>query len=50
MPRGASRKREREYEELKERFEEEGRYPGRDRTHPFLPCPCRFADFRPGMC
>ncbi len=30
MPRGASPKREREYRELKEEFEEEGRYPGRE--------------------
>ncbi len=30
MPRGASPKREREYEELKDRFEEEGRYKGRE--------------------
>ncbi len=30
MPRGASPKREREYEELKHRFEEEHRYPGRE--------------------
>jgi hypothetical protein len=30
MPRGASPEREREYEELKEEFEEEGRYPGRE--------------------
>ena len=30
MPRGASRKREREYEELKEEFKEEGRYEGRE--------------------
>lgn len=30
MPRGASPKREREYEHLKERFEEEGRYKGRE--------------------
>ena len=30
MPRGANPKREREYEELKERFEEEGRYKGRE--------------------
>jgi len=30
MPRGASPEREREYEELKERFEEEGRYKGRE--------------------
>ncbi len=30
MPRGASPKREHEYEELKERFEEEGRYKGRE--------------------
>lgn len=29
MPRGASSKREREYEELKDKFEEEGRYKGR---------------------
>jgi len=29
MPRGASPKREREYEELKERFKKEGRYKGR---------------------
>ncbi len=28
MPRGASPKREKEYEELKERFEDEGRYKG----------------------
>jgi len=30
MPRGASPEREKEYEELKERFEEEGRYKGRE--------------------
>ncbi|HVN20558.1 MAG TPA: hypothetical protein VMU05_17360 [Dongiaceae bacterium] len=30
MPRGASPKREHEYEELKERFEKEGRYKGRE--------------------
>jgi hypothetical protein len=30
MPRGANRKREQEYEELKEEFEREGRYPGRE--------------------
>ncbi len=30
MPRGASPKREREYEELKEEFKEEGRYKGRE--------------------
>jgi len=30
MPRGASRKREREYEELRDRFKEEKRYPGRE--------------------
>lgn len=30
MPRGANAKREREYEELKERFHEEGRYKGRE--------------------
>jgi hypothetical protein len=30
MPRGASPKREREYEDLKARFEEEGRYKGRE--------------------
>ncbi len=30
MPRGASPEREREYETLKERFEEEGRYEGRE--------------------
>lgn len=30
MPRGASPKREREYDELKERFKEEGRYKGRE--------------------
>ncbi|BCM94199.1 hypothetical protein IAD21_06102 [Abditibacteriota bacterium] len=30
MPRGASPKREREYEELKEKFEDEGRYKGRE--------------------
>jgi hypothetical protein len=30
MPRGASAKREREYEELKDRMEEEGRYKGRE--------------------
>lgn len=30
MPRGASAKREREYEELVDEFEEEGRYPGRE--------------------
>ncbi len=29
MPRGASPKREKEYEELKDRFEKEGRYKGR---------------------
>lgn len=29
MPRGASPKREREYEELKEKFKETGRYGGR---------------------
>jgi hypothetical protein len=29
MPRGASPKREREYEELKEKFKESGRYGGR---------------------
>ncbi len=30
MPRGASPKREREYEDLKDRFREEGRYKGRE--------------------
>lgn len=30
MPRGASPKREHEYEELKDRFKEEGRYRGRE--------------------
>lgn len=30
MPRGSSRKREREYERLKEEFEREGRYEGRE--------------------
>jgi hypothetical protein len=30
MPRGASPKREREYEELKHRFKKEGRYKGRE--------------------
>jgi len=30
MPRGSSAKREREYEELKDQFEHEGRYPGRE--------------------
>jgi hypothetical protein len=30
MPRGASPKREREYEELKDRFQQEGRYKGRE--------------------
>jgi hypothetical protein len=30
MPRGANPKREREYEELKEEFEHEGRYKGRE--------------------
>ena len=30
MPRGASPKREREYEKLKEEFKEEHRYPGRE--------------------
>ena len=30
MPSGASPKREREYEELKQQFEREGRYPGRE--------------------
>ena len=30
MPRGANAKREREYEELKEKFEESGRYKGRE--------------------
>ena len=30
MPRGASPKREREYNELKEKFHEEGRYEGRE--------------------
>lgn len=30
MPRGASPKREREYKELKHRFKEEHRYPGRE--------------------
>ena len=29
MPRGASPKREREYQELKQRFQKEGRYKGR---------------------
>lgn len=31
MPRGASPKREREYEELKNRFRKEGRYKGREK-------------------
>ena len=31
MPQGANPKREREYEELKERFKEEGRYKGREK-------------------
>ncbi len=31
MPRGASKKREREYEELKEDFRESGRYKGREK-------------------
>jgi hypothetical protein len=31
MPRGASRKREREYDELKREFKREGRYRGRER-------------------
>ena len=30
MPRGASPKREHEYKELEKKFEEEGRYPGRE--------------------
>jgi hypothetical protein len=30
MPRGASPKREREYNELEEKFEKEGRYKGRE--------------------
>lgn len=30
MPRGASPKREREYNEIKEKFHEEGRYQGRE--------------------
>jgi hypothetical protein len=30
MPRGANQKREREYNELKDEFEREGRYPGRE--------------------
>jgi len=30
MPRGANRKREREYNELKHRFKQEGRYKGRE--------------------
>lgn len=30
MPRGASPKREREYHELEEKFEKEGRYKGRE--------------------
>jgi len=30
MPRGASPKREHEYQELKTEFEKEGRYPGRE--------------------
>jgi hypothetical protein len=30
MPRGASPKREREYDELKHRFKQEGRYRGRE--------------------
>jgi hypothetical protein len=31
MPRGASPKREKEYEELKEKFQESGRYKGREK-------------------
>jgi len=31
MPRGASPKREREYEELKDKFKKEHRYPGREK-------------------
>ncbi len=31
MPRGASPKREREYKEIEKKFEEEGRYPGREK-------------------
>jgi len=30
MPRGASPKREREYEHLKDKFQQEHRYPGRE--------------------
>lgn len=30
MPRGASQKREREYQELKQEFKEQHRYPGRE--------------------
>ncbi|OEZ63758.1 hypothetical protein [Duganella sp. HH105] len=30
MPKGASPKREREYKELEHKFEQEGRYPGRE--------------------
>jgi len=30
MPKGISPKREQEYEELKSKFEQEGRYPGRE--------------------
>nr|WP_315393856.1 hypothetical protein [uncultured Duganella sp.] len=30
MPRGANPKREREFEELERKFEQEGRYPGRE--------------------
>ena len=30
MPRGANPKREREYKELEHKFEQEGRYPGRE--------------------
>jgi len=30
MPRGASPKREHEYKELEHKFEQEGRYPGRE--------------------
>jgi hypothetical protein len=30
MPTGASKKREREYDELKDQFKQEGRYPGRE--------------------
>ncbi len=30
MPKGASPKREREYKKLEHKFEEEGRYPGRE--------------------